>query len=85
MLPCNIATVNIHGMFQRKYMTLCVLFLFQQLSESLDAFGYKWEINPGDGAFYGPKVRQIYGLFRSINITTCVYENLVIVLSAIFK
>lgn len=28
----------------------------KQLSESLDAFGYKWEINPGDGAFYGPKI-----------------------------
>lgn len=37
---------------------MCVLGFFQQLSESLDAFGYKWEINPGDGAFYGPKVRQ---------------------------
>lgn len=59
MFPCNYATVNIHGMFHRKYMTLCVLFLFQQLSESLDAFGYKWEINPGDGAFYGPKVSKI--------------------------
>ncbi|XP_056022009.1 threonine--tRNA ligase 1, cytoplasmic-like [Ostrea edulis] len=28
----------------------------KQLSESLDASGYKWELNPGDGAFYGPKV-----------------------------
>lgn len=26
------------------------------LSESLDAFGCKWEVNPGDGAFYGPKI-----------------------------
>jgi len=22
----------------------------------LDEFGGKWELNPGDGAFYGPKV-----------------------------
>lgn len=28
----------------------------QQLAESLDEFGGKWELNPGDGAFYGPKV-----------------------------
>ena len=41
----------------------------QQLKESLDAFGQKWEYNHGDGAFYGPKVmvsshcqwrRQVY-------------------------
>ncbi len=28
----------------------------QQLKECLDAFTDKWELNPGDGAFYGPKV-----------------------------
>ncbi|KAJ1792287.1 threonyl-tRNA synthetase [Coemansia sp. RSA 1807] len=28
----------------------------QQLRESLDEFGAGWELNPGDGAFYGPKV-----------------------------
>lgn len=26
------------------------------LSDSLDAFGVPWELNPGDGAFYGPKI-----------------------------
>ena len=26
------------------------------LSESLDEFGAKWSLNPGDGAFYGPKI-----------------------------
>lgn len=26
------------------------------LSESLDAFGKPWKLNPGDGAFYGPKI-----------------------------
>jgi len=34
----------------------CVLCNVQQLAESLDEFGGKWELNPGDGAFYGPKV-----------------------------
>jgi threonyl-tRNA synthetase len=28
----------------------------KQLQECLDEFGQEWEINPGDGAFYGPKV-----------------------------
>lgn len=27
-----------------------------QLKESLDKFGHPWELNPGDGAFYGPKI-----------------------------
>ncbi|XP_063981756.1 threonine--tRNA ligase 1, cytoplasmic isoform X2 [Diachasmimorpha longicaudata] len=26
------------------------------LSDSLDAFGQPWTLNPGDGAFYGPKI-----------------------------
>jgi threonyl-tRNA synthetase len=26
------------------------------LSESLDAAGLSWKLNPGDGAFYGPKI-----------------------------
>lgn len=28
----------------------------KQLSESLDAFGHPWKLNPEDGAFYGPKI-----------------------------
>ncbi|VDP35824.1 unnamed protein product [Schistosoma curassoni] len=28
----------------------------KQLKESLDEVGLKWELNPGDGAFYGPKI-----------------------------
>uniref|UniRef100_A0A8R1TQS8 threonine--tRNA ligase n=1 Tax=Onchocerca volvulus TaxID=6282 RepID=A0A8R1TQS8_ONCVO len=27
-----------------------------RLKEALNASGYKWELNPGDGAFYGPKI-----------------------------
>jgi threonyl-tRNA synthetase len=26
------------------------------LKDSLDKFGYDWKLNPGDGAFYGPKI-----------------------------
>ncbi|XP_055937509.1 threonine--tRNA ligase 1, cytoplasmic-like isoform X2 [Argiope bruennichi] len=28
----------------------------KQLADSLDAFGQPWTLNPGDGAFYGPKI-----------------------------
>jgi threonyl-tRNA synthetase len=28
----------------------------QLLRESLEKFGHPWELNPGDGAFYGPKI-----------------------------
>jgi len=26
------------------------------LEKALNIFGKKWELNPGDGAFYGPKI-----------------------------
>ena len=26
------------------------------LAESLDSLGLEWKLNPGDGAFYGPKI-----------------------------
>merc|ERR1719342_1090542 len=28
----------------------------KQLKESLDESGHEWKLNPGDGAFYGPKI-----------------------------
>jgi threonyl-tRNA synthetase len=28
----------------------------QALTDALNAFGKPWKINPGDGAFYGPKI-----------------------------
>lgn len=31
-------------------------FAEKELAESLNEFGEKWEENPGDGAFYGPKI-----------------------------
>jgi threonyl-tRNA synthetase len=27
-----------------------------QLEQALSEFGYPWRIDPGDGAFYGPKI-----------------------------
>lgn len=27
-----------------------------QLQQALDSFGYPWKVDPGDGAFYGPKI-----------------------------
>jgi len=26
------------------------------LEESLNEAGFQWQLNPGDGAFYGPKI-----------------------------
>jgi threonyl-tRNA synthetase len=31
----------------------------QQLQKCLEEFGNEWSLNPGDGAFYGPKVREL--------------------------
>ena len=28
----------------------------RQLTDCLNEFGHGWELNPGDGAFYGPKI-----------------------------
>lgn len=28
----------------------------KELEKALNEFGHKWELNPGDGAFYGPKI-----------------------------
>ena len=35
-----------------------------QLEEALNEFGEKWTINPGDGAFYGPKVKNNFSLMN---------------------
>lgn len=34
------------------------LSVLQLLEKSLRDFGQPWELNPGDGAFYGPKVSE---------------------------
>lgn len=36
-----------------------------QLRKALNEFGYPWQENPGDGAFYGPKIDIV--LFDSMN------------------
>lgn len=41
-------------------MHKCGLVVFtvecQMMAEALDEFGHAWKVNPGDGAFYGPKI-----------------------------
>ena len=37
-----------------------MLVFLQQLEKSLNEFGHSWHLNPGDGAFYGPKVGDSY-------------------------
>ena len=36
--------------------------IVKQLESSLVEFGHPWKLNPGDGAFYGPKVSFIWKL-----------------------
>uniref|UniRef100_A0A4W5KUR2 Uncharacterized protein n=1 Tax=Hucho hucho TaxID=62062 RepID=A0A4W5KUR2_9TELE len=38
------------------YLSLCLFLSEQQLERSLQQFGERWQLNPGDGAFYGPKI-----------------------------
>lgn len=38
----------------------------QQLENSLNEFGEPWKLNPGDGAFYGPKVGLAYLIFLDV-------------------
>ena len=39
------------------HLSITIVKPLQQLENSLIEFGEKWILNPGDGAFYGPKVR----------------------------
>jgi len=49
--------VLVNFAFMKSVLSMqCMMYVVQQLSESLDEFGEKWELNPADGAFYGPKV-----------------------------
>lgn len=51
----------------------------KQLEEALNEFGQKWTLNPGDGAFYGPKVQftiSSNSLFIS-QITKIVFKQLI--------
>lgn len=46
------------SLIKKKTKNFSLYHLLQQLEESLNDFGHKWELNPGDGAFYGPKVHK---------------------------
>lgn len=69
MIGCLDFIHNVYGLFgftyrmqlstrPEKYLGELTTWDFaeQQLKESLDAFGSAWTVNPGDGAFYGPKI-----------------------------
>ena len=45
----------------------------KKLSAALDAWG-KWELNPGDGAFYGPKVRVVVMLSQDFKRLICLLQ-----------
>ena len=38
-----------------------------QLKQALDSSGNPWALNPGDGAFYGPKVCSLKLICEDIN------------------
>ena len=64
---------------------ICV---FQQLEQSLKEFDNPWQLNPGDGAFYGPKVSPCPPPLSSLTITlsslTITLSSLTITLSLRF-
>lgn len=54
------------------------LVMLQQLSEVLEECGQKWELNPGDGAFYGPKVVPKLSIFlpKLLPLGVCLYIDI---------
>jgi len=42
------------------------------LEDALNKFGEPWEFNPGDGAFYGPKVEIIH-IYIYLNLFFVIY------------
>lgn len=40
----------------RRHISSLVSFSLKVLQQALEEFGAPWDLNPGDGAFYGPKV-----------------------------
>lgn len=39
-----------------QFFYFCRNFAEDQLKSGLEASGFKYQLNPGDGAFYGPKI-----------------------------
>jgi len=56
MCKCHVCAVTTSRTLRNIFVCFSIVFDLQQLTESLEEFGEKWELNPGDGAFYGPKV-----------------------------
>ncbi|KTG38139.1 hypothetical protein cypCar_00021484 [Cyprinus carpio] len=52
-LPLRLADF---GVLHRNELSGALTGLTRQLENSLNDFGEKWVLNPGDGAFYGPKI-----------------------------
>lgn len=46
----------------------------QELKKSLDEFGQPWTLNPGDGAFYGPKVQPLI-IMSCKHCNYCTFSN----------
>lgn len=49
---CSFVHCNLTSVLSRVFLSE------QQLEKSLQQFAERWELNPGDGAFYGPKVSR---------------------------
>lgn len=47
------------------------------LQQALEEFGEPWDLNPGDGAFYGPKVSWRLGRVLFIHVLFCFMKHLV--------
>lgn len=52
------AVREVFVMFQLLACSSSLFPFLQQLEQSLKEFGNPWQLNPGDGAFYGPKASQ---------------------------
>ena len=66
-------------MFVDNSLILCYL---QELENSLNEFGMPWTLNPGDGAFYGPKViisvpakLKTYMASQNLSVMECLTVN----------
>lgn len=69
---------------RRRYSSNCSNCLFsQQLENSLNDFGEKWVLNPGDGAFYGPKVSPARP--AGDTAVTCRWQKETLTVSSLFS
>lgn len=53
------------------------------LASALDGFGHPWKLNPGDGAFYGPKIdikvndalKRMHQVREEAELLTCIQKR----------